>query len=81
MDAQSAKHGILIDALEKVSADVPAELPKILAHEAQQHGAQRHGYDLIVMASHVPGLLEPRLYLECGPCRHALGGVGIRGSG
>lgn len=53
VDAQSEKHSIPIDALEMVSVDVPAELRKILEKAAQQHE-----FDLIVMASHVPGLLD-----------------------
>ena len=53
VDEQAKAHGISIGALEKVSVDVPAQLPRILEREAQEHG-----YDLIVMASHVPGLLD-----------------------
>jgi nucleotide-binding universal stress UspA family protein len=53
VDAQSKKHGITIDALEVESVDVPAELPRILEQQAQ-----RGGYDVIVMASHTPGLLD-----------------------
>ena len=53
VDAQSERYGISIDALAQVSVDVPAELPGLLEKQAQQHG-----YDLIVMASHVPGLLD-----------------------
>ncbi len=52
-DSQGARHGVAIDAVELESVDVAAELPKVLEHEAE-----RRGYDLIVMASHAPGLLD-----------------------
>ena len=53
VDSQSERHGLAIHAVEKMSVDVSAELPRILEKEASEHG-----YDLIVMASHVPGLLD-----------------------
>ena len=53
VSAQAERHDIPIDALIQVSVDVPAELPARLEKEAQEHG-----YDLIIMASHVPGLLD-----------------------
>lgn len=53
VEKQSEKYGITIDSLARVSVDVPAELPALLEREAQEHG-----YDLIIMASHVPGLLD-----------------------
>ena len=53
VDAQAARYGIAINAVERESVDVAAELPQILGSEAEAHG-----YDLIVMASHVPGLMD-----------------------
>lgn len=50
---QSSKHAIEITAVTHMSVDVPAELPALLEREAQAHG-----YDLVVMASHAPGLLD-----------------------
>lgn len=70
---QSQKHGIPVDALEKVSVDVPAELPGILEKEAKEHG-----YDLIIMASHVPGLLDHIFTSNAGHvATHSAGSVFI----
>lgn len=50
---QSKEYGIEINPVARVSVDVPAELPDLLEEEAD-----RYGYDLIVMSSHAPGLID-----------------------
>lgn len=50
---QSRLHGIEIRPVPRVSVDVPAELPELL-----EEVAENEGYDLIVMASHTPGMLD-----------------------
>lgn len=51
--AQSSRHGVKITAKAVTSHDLAAELDSVLADTAAEIGA-----DLIVMASHVPGLAE-----------------------
>lgn len=50
---QSDKYGIDIKAVTYFSVDVEAELRSKLENEAE-----KNGYDLIVIASHHPGLLD-----------------------
>lgn len=52
-EEQGRKHGVAIDAAAYASHDPTADLDKTLIKAAKEHGA-----DLIVMASHVPGLPE-----------------------
>ncbi len=52
-DALGRKHGIAIDAVACASHDPATDLNATLIAEAEAQGA-----DLIVMASHVPGLPE-----------------------
>ena len=76
VDAQSKRHGIPIAALARVSVDVPAELPALLEKEAQEHG-----FDVIVMASHAPGLLDHIFTSNAGhvATHSAVSVFGIRG--
>ncbi len=52
-DAFAAKHGVAVAAAAYTSHDPTRDLDKTLLAAAQEQGA-----DLIVMASHVPGLPE-----------------------
>ncbi|MFC1681269.1 universal stress protein [Pseudomonadota bacterium] len=50
---QSRIHGIAIKPVPRVSVDVRIDLPALLEEEAE-----KDGYDLIVMASHTPGMMD-----------------------
>lgn len=50
---QSSRHNVKFSAKTVTSRDVPAELDSLLADTAAEIGA-----DLIIMASHVPGLAD-----------------------